>query len=349
MTTILKSLTLIASAEASVNAPTQSACASLGWALLMSSGNLFLEQVLRSMPTIEAFKGDIKRPLPKDKYDLYILDGWLPTDGQLPDGDLLIINPPSSTSLFTVGAESKPDDTIRVKSNDPRTTFVDFKDVNILKFKALTGADWADSLITTDTGPLLIAGEQDGRQVAILPFDIHDSDLPLQITWPILMSNLLEWFTPSAIISVPNGLQVGASLPIRPPFEATGVRVTLPDGSSKDLPIDRQTVVFADTREPGLYKIDILNGNEIIQSAPFAVNLFAPTESNISPQSTISLSGNTIAAATRDEVGQQEFWPWAALLALLILMIEWLVYQRRMQARTVFRPFFRQPVQGVAR
>ena len=125
--------------------------------------------------------------------------------------------------------------------------------------------------------------------------------------------------------------------------------MTLPDGSTKDLAIDRQTVVFADTQQPGIYKIDILKGTDSVQSAPFAVNLFAPVESNITPQQTISLSGNTIAAATRDEVGQQEFWPWAALLALLILMIEWLVYQRRMQARTVFRPFFRQSVQGVAR
>jgi hypothetical protein len=317
--------------------------------LLMSTGNLFLEQVLRSMPSIEAFKGDIKRPLPTDKYDLYILDGWLPTNGQLPDGDLLIINPPSSTPLFTVGAEVKPSGELTVKTNDPRTTFVDFKDVNVLKFKTLTNVDWADALVSAGNGQLVLAGEQDGRQVAILSFDIHNSDLPLQITWPILMSNLMEWFTPSAVISVPNGLRVGASLPIRPPFDASGVRVTSPDGSTKDLAIDRQTVVFADTRQPGLYKVDVLKGTEVVQSAPFAVNLFAPNESKIAPQQTISLSGNTIAAARHDEVGQQEFWPWAALLALLVLMIEWLVYQRRMQARTIFQPIFRQPVQGVAR
>ena len=318
-------------------------------ALLMSESNLFLEQVLRSVPSIEAFKGDIKRQLPTDKYDLYILDGWLPTNGQLPDGDLLIINPPSSTSLFTVGAETKPNGEITVKGNDARTTFVDFKDVNVLKFKTLTGVDWADPLISNSAGPLVLAGEQDGRQIVIFTFDIHDSDLPLQITWPILMSNLLEWFTPSSIISVPNGLQVGASLTIRPPFEATGIRVSLPDGSSKALQINRQTVVFADTQTPGLYQAEVLKGSEVIQSAAFAVNLFAPNESNITPQKTIALSGNTIAAATRDEVGQQEFWPWAALLAILVLMIEWLVYQRRMQARTVFQPFFRQPVQGAAR
>ncbi len=318
-------------------------------ALLMSASNLFLEQVLRSVPSIEAYKGDIKRPLPTDPYDLYILDGWLPTDSQLPDGDLLIINPPSSTSLFTVGADLEPIGAITVKSNDSRTTFVDFKDVNILKFKALSGIDWADALVRSDNGSLLLAGEQDGRQIAILTFDLHESDLPLQITWPILMSNLLEWFTPSSIISAPNGLQVGDSLSIRPPFEASSVRVTAPDGHASDIAIDRQTVVFADTKQPGSYTIDILNGTDVIQSAPFAVNLFAPVESDITPQPTISLSGNTIAAAVRDELGQQEFWPWAALLALAVLMIEWVVYQQKMQARTIFRPFFRQPARGVAR
>lgn len=318
-------------------------------ALLMSESNLFLEQVLRSVPSIEAFKGDITRPLPTDLYDLYILDGWLPEDGLLPAGDLLIINPPASTSLFTVGGDLEPSGAMTVKPNDPRTTFVDFADVSILKFKELSGVEWADPLVTTGSGPLLLAGEQDGRQVAILTFDIHDSDLPLQITWPILMSNLLEWFTPSSVISVPNGLQVGDSLPIRPAFDATGVRVTLPDSSTSDLAIDRETVVFADTQAAGVYTIDILKGADVIQSAPFAVNLFAANESNIAPQPTISLSGNTIAAATRDEVGQQEFWPWVAVLALAVLMIEWLVYQRRMQTRTLFQPIFRQPAQGVAR
>ncbi|MCA0456285.1 MAG: VWA domain-containing protein [Chloroflexi bacterium] len=318
-------------------------------ALLMTENNRFLEQVLRSVPTIEAFKGDTTRPLPADPYDLYILDGWLPPDGLLPDGDLLIIDPPSSTAFFTVGSEVEPSGAINVQPNDPRTTFVDFADVNILKFNTLSGVDWAEPLVTLNGEPLLLAGEQDGRQIAILTFDIHDSDLPLQITWPILMSNLLEWFTPSSIISVPNGLQVGDSLPIRPPFDATNVRVTLPDGITRDLPIERETIVFADTQAAGVYTVDILKAGEAIQSAPFAVNIFAANESNITPQPTISLNGSTISAATRDEVGQQEFWPWVAALALAILMIEWLVYQRRMHTRTLFQPIFRQPAQGVAR
>lgn len=307
--------------------------------VLSEKRNLFLEQVLRSLPGVQAFQGDVTRPLPNNPYDLYIFDGWMPD--KLPDGDLLIINPPNSTPLFTVGAEVGGANNIIVNADDPRMAFIDFGDVHVLKFKSVTGAAWADKLITSDEGTLLMAGETDGRQVAVLTFDVHDSDLPLQITWPVLMSNLLQWFTPQAAFSAPNGLTIGESLPIRPPLDASAVRVILPDGTQRNLTIGRETLVFADTDSPGIYTVDILKDDEVTQSAPFAVNLFAPNESDITPHDTITLGKDVIAPAVREEVGQREFWPWVALAALLILLIEWYVYQRRLQVRTVFRPNLR--------
>jgi len=313
---------------------------SAGRTLVFSANqNLFLEQVLRSLPSVQAFQGDVTRPLPTAPFDLYIFDGWLPDS--LPEGDLLIINPPSTTPLFTVGEEVSGATNIRVNTEDPRMAFVDFGDVNVLKFKSVSGADWADELITAEGGPLLLAGETDGRQVAVLTFDVHDSDLPLQITWPVLMSNLLEWFTPRAAFSAPDGLGIGQSLPIRPPVDASAVRITLPNGSNRTLRVDRETLVFADTDMPGIYTVDIVQDEEVSQSAPFAVNLFVPQESDITPRDSITLGDSVIAPAPREELGQREFWPWVALAALLILMIEWYVYQRRLQVRTVFRPILR--------
>jgi hypothetical protein len=310
--------------------------------LLMSAGNLFLEQALRSLSGIEAFQGDPTRPLPAEAYDLYIFDGWLPADGVLPQGDLLFINPPQDTSLFKVGAESSETGAISVLSNDARTAFVDFGSVNILKFRPVT-ADWATPLVSAAGGALLLAGETDGRQAAILTFDLHDSDLSLQITWPILMANLMDWFTPRSAVNVPDGLHVGDSLSVRPPAGATQVRVTLPDGGVRDLPVERGTVVFADTNAPGLYLVDLLAGEQVLQAAAVAVNLFSPLESAIAPREQITLSGATIQPAAPDAVGQQEFWPLAALLALVVLLVEWWAYQRRMQAPTVFQPIFRRP------
>ncbi|MEZ4667181.1 MAG: BatA and WFA domain-containing protein [Anaerolineae bacterium] len=307
-------------------------------ALLLSNNNLFLDQVLRSLPSINSYRGDITRPLPNETYDLYILDSWLPVDGHLPNGDLLFVNPPRSTAYFTVGSETTDTGNIQIQADDPRMAFVDFANVNILKFRTLSNVQWADSLIQADGGPLLLMGERDGRQIGILTFDIHDSDLPLQITWPILMANMLEWFTPQDLVASTEGLKVGQSLSIRPPFEATNLQIILPDNQVKDLPIERQTIVFADTAQTGIYRVNVRNGEQTIETSAFAVNLFAPEESTLEPRPTISLSGNIVTAAVHDEIGQQEFWPLAVLLGLLVLMIEWIVYQRRMRTRTILRP-----------
>ncbi|RMF80121.1 MAG: VWA domain-containing protein, partial [Chloroflexi bacterium] len=301
-------------------------------ALLMSPANLFLEQVLRSLPGVESFKGDINRGLPRIEFDLYVFDSWLPDE--LPDGDLFIVNPPSDTPLFDVGAITSATDNIMLKRDDPRLTFVDFDDVEILQFVQIRNADWADELITADGGPLLLAGEVDGRQVAVMTFDIHNSDLPLQITWPVLMSNLMEWFTPRDAISVPDGLGVGSPLAIHPPFDAETVRITLPDGETRTLDVDRETLVFAETNTPGIYSLEVMQGDTVLQSAQFAVNLFDANESNIAPLEEINLGGATITEAETEEIGQREFWPWLALAGLIILLIEWYVYHNRLRVPT---------------
>ncbi len=313
--------------------------------LLMSEGgNLFVEQVLRSLPGNEAFQGDLARGLPTRAFDLYILDRWLPNP--LPDGDLLIIAPPRSTDLFTVGAADLPPSAITVETGDPRLEFVDFDNVNILAYQAVSNTPWADTLISTGGDPLLLAGEIDGRQVAIITFDIHNSDLPLQITWPILMANLMEWFAPQTVLTTTNALSVGDPLVIRPPLTAESLRITAPDGTERTLPIDRQSLIYAETRQTGIYQLDVQAGDSVQQTQLFTVNLFDPNESHIQPQPSITLGGTTFTPVEGEEVGQLELWPVVALLALLILLIEWYVYHQRIKAPTIFQPVPRRPARG---
>ena len=315
--------------------------------LLMSEGgNLFVEQVLRSLPGNEAFQGDLARGLPTRAFDLYILDRWLPNP--LPDGDLLIIAPPRSTDLFTVGAADLPPSDITVETGDPRLEFVDFDNVNILAYQAVSNTPWADTLISTGGDPLLLAGEADGRQVAIITFDIHNSDLPLQITWPILMANLMEWFAPQTVLTTTNALNVGDPLVIRPPLTAESLRITAPDGTERTLPIDRQSLIYAETRQTGIYQLDVQTGDSVQQTQLFTVNLFDPNESRIQPQPSITLGGTTFTPVEGEEVGQLELWPVVALLALLILLIEWYVYHQRIKAPTIFQPVPRRPARGAA-
>ena len=223
--------------------------------LLFSPGNRFVEEVLRSLPGVEAFRGDLSAGLPLDPYDLTILDRWQPE--QLPPGDLLFINPQRGNALFTLGEQREFARDIGLAPGDARTRFVDLDDVSVQRWTPVV-APWAQTLIEADGSPLLLAGEVGGRQVAIFTFDLHRSDLVLQIAWPVLMANLLDWFAPPGLLTARESLSVGETLQLRPPPGAEALRVRLPDGSLQDLSLERRPLLFADTQQPGIYTLEVI-------------------------------------------------------------------------------------------
>jgi hypothetical protein len=286
---------------------------------------------------VQPFSGDVNIGLPSGRYDLYVFDGWQPA--ALPaEGDLLIINPTVSTPLFDVGGLTENIGTIRVETNDPRMAFVDFDNVSLLRFKEVS-APWADALIAADGGALLLAGEVDGRQIAILTFDLRDSDLPLQIAFPVLMSALLDWFAPPSLLEVgedggaQTAFQPGASVGLQAPPGADALRVTLPDGMVRAVPPNAP--IFADMAQPGLYRVEAFDLDTPMASADFAVNLFDAGESAIAPRAELTLGAVIIPQTAEEAVGQREFWSLLALLALAVLLLEWWVYHRR--SRVIFR------------
>lgn len=308
-------------------------------ALVMTGGNLYLEQVLRSLPGLQSFRGNIEVGLPQQAYDLYIFDGWLPS--VLPQADMLIINPPASTSLFILGDENQQTTNPTSNSADPRTAFVDVRDMSLLRFRNVSGVDWATPLITVDGD--LLAAALSRQQVALMPFDLRESDLVLQIAWPVLISNLVEWFTPQDTLTGTSNLTVGDSLVIRPPLDANSVRVTLPDGETRSLPIDRETLIFTGTTHPGIYTLEALDGTRVIRRQPVAVNLFSPLESRIVPvaEGQLRVGDITVVIVEEEALGQRELWPIVAGLALAFLLLEWYAYHRRLRpatAPTTHRP-----------
>ncbi len=83
-----------------------------------------------------------------------------------------------------------------------------------------------------------------------------------------------------------------------------------------------------------MYTVKSGNG----ETSRFAVNLFSPQESQISPQETIQIAGITPAGGSGlQQNGEKELWRIITGLALLLLVIEWLVYQRAALAMLVQR------------
>ena len=311
-----------------------------GGVLLMTEGNTFLENIFNSISGVELTIGDPQRGLRSGEFDLVVLDSWIPT-GEMPSTDILIVNPVSSTDFFVLNGESIESTIDPVTGGtlpeDERTRFVNFSDVFIRKFQTLGGIDWATPLVETEAGePLILAGEFEGQQIAIITFALSDSNLPLNIAWPILVSSLMEWYRPQSAISV-NSLAPSDTLTIRPTVEADRVIVTRPDGNEITVNLNESLEgVFADTKQLGFYEIDIQFEGESVQQETFAINLFDENESFIAPAEEVRIQtneGETIISSQTEEIGRRDLWEYLVAIGLLILGFEWWYYHRSLNRK----------------
>lgn len=304
--------------------------------LLVSKGNLFLEQLLASLPGIQPFRAlpaeDGSLQIPNDPFDLYIFDGQIPEE--LPDANLLFINP-STNPLFDVGVVHSEFNNVRV-NEDELTNFVDWSNVHILEAKTVQTPSWADTLIESDSGPLVFAGETAGQRIAAVTFDLRQSDLPLQVAYPILFSNLIDYLAPPGAFDSLTSLSPGEALTLLHPPDAERIVIASPSDQAYSLIAEQTT--FTQTHELGFYAVNFLS-QDSTRVQYFAVNLFDANESNIQPRELIQIGQETVTPSASQQVGQRELWKWLIALALLVLMIEWQVYHRRslpvrMPART---------------
>ena len=303
--------------------------------LLVSKGNLFLEQLLASLPGIQPFRAlpakDGTLQIPNDPFDLYIFDGIIPP--QLPNADLLLVNP-TSNPLFEVGGTYNEIRDMQVFEH-PLTHFVDWSNVHILQAQAVQTPTWAEVLIQSDSGPLVFAGETDSQRVAALTFDLRQSDLPLQIAYPILFSNLINYLAPPTAFDSTQSLQPGDSLTVLPQTDVEKILIASPSNHAFTLSGNENT--FTQTQELGFYAVSLIS-KDSTRVESFAVNLFDENESNIQPRQAIQIGQEKVAPATSGQIGQRELWGWLAALALLILLVEWQVYHRRQWPLLSTRP-----------
>lgn len=291
--------------------------------LLVSTGNLYLEQLLAALPGIQPFRS-LTGEIPRDPFDLYLFDGTYPSQS-LP-GSLLLVNPPPNP-LFVVGSAFQPVE-MQVKEH-PLTRYVDWSSVHILQASSVPLPSWADLLIEADGRPLVFAGETGNRRAAVLTFDLRQSDLPLQTAYPILFSNLINYLIPPAGFDASQSLRPGESLTLVPPPGVEQIVVATPSDKLYTLLPGRASLTFTNTDETGYYAVNFLSKNAT-RTEYFAVNLFDPAESNIRPAESLQIGRTTLRPAAAAQIGLRELWPWLAGLALLILLVEWLVYHHRL-------------------
>ena len=323
---------------------------------LATEGNRFMETALSLLPGLTLTRVQPENVSTLPEADLTIIDGSLPPTMTLPAGNLLFIGPIRSTEFFTITGNLENPIPRNAAPDEPLLANLDIETISVLEAAWIDLPDWAQPLIIADPGtgyvgetpPLFFAGEVNGRRIAVLAFDLHRSDLPLQVSFPILLANLMEWLSPKSG-GVPFQIAPGDPLTLAlPPGEVDSVTLLRPDGSRVNLALQNGYLTTDDTLQLGLYEFVWSGGDRTTESLPFTVNLFNPRESSTAPSETLRLvAAENVELEGLQDRARQEWWRTFASLALLLLFLEWLVYQRPAITRIIHRLRRRRPQSGI--
>jgi VWA domain-containing protein/aerotolerance regulator-like protein len=288
--------------------------------LLVTPGNVFLEQALRLRTDLQV---DVVAPAtyrPSAAYALMVFDRFSPP--VLPDGPYLMVDPPAGSAL--AGGPPLGIGRVRaVDAGDPLLANVDLQDVHVARSQDLSNSTFGRPLISSLQTALVLVRDEPFRQV-LVGFDLHESDLPLRIAFPILVQNLSEWMLPPSVPS--HSFHPAEPVTIVPEPGATTVTVIRPDGSRRALATG-SIATFADTDPTGLYTVEQVIAGKV-QRSWFSVNLFSDPISQLKPPDRLTLPPTRTTAVQATHRGQLEIWPWIALAALGVVTAEWLAFHR---------------------
>jgi hypothetical protein len=153
-------------------------------------------------------------------------------------------------------------------------------------------------------------------------------DWPLQPSFPLFFRNVLYTLGNVDDAVRAAGVQPGEPMTLRPEAGVARLTVTAPNGSALELhkPPHRPEFEFSATDQVGVYTYQEGAGGGVLRS--FAVNLLDPAESNIEPRPAIRIGSEHIGAG-QERSQPRELWKWLLLVAVLLLVVEWALYNRR--------------------
>jgi Ca-activated chloride channel family protein len=306
--------------------------------LLIGDGSLFLRNALALLPDVELYgvtEQEWAAGTARDgTWDLVVLEGVVPDP--LPQAPILAFAPPASSVLGEVtGALAAP--AVGTPSPDePLLRDVDLSRFHVGRAQRMVTPDWARVVVPGPAdAPLIYSGARDGQPTTVFAFRLEDSDLPLQVAWPILLGNVsAELLGRDATASAP--LRPGSVVELPLGQGVTGIRVTLPDGSVREVvpsAAGSGVATFVDTWQLGVYRADPVMADAAAPVQPslwFAVDLFEPGESSIQPGdgSALTALGGSPGTSASAGTARDEWWVPLVLLLLVVLATEWLLYER---------------------
>lgn len=282
--------------------------------LIVTEQNLFLEKAFASIQNTEVYKTNSASNLTsEDNYDLYVFDNVTP-DIMPSKGSILFINP-SSNEFFNVinGGEGGEAKAVigEVSKYLEETTFT------AAKYNSIEIPYYGRGFLNIDEDFIGFKGEVDGRKIAALSFDLHNSDFSLKKEFPILMYELGENLISSGMI-YKNNFKAGEKIIAKGLSLDENISLTYPNGDTLEISSGDE---IREDNNLGIYKLEDKEEKEL-----FSVNFPSEKEGNTNVNN-ISESEN-IANVKSDLKRGLNISPLLIILAMAVVAFEWIMYKK---------------------
>ena len=331
-------------------------------ALLVGAGNAYLENALALLPRLELYAvGEAgyadalaEAETEGTPYGLFVFDGRVPDE--LPPAAAIYLDPPEDGPFGAVAGRIGSPRIDRTDPDEPLLRFVDLSSVHVGRARDVELATGMRAVVQTPAGaPLVAAGEVDRQRVGLIAFALSESDLPLQVAFPLLMSNLVDGLLPAGDGVLPSSTGLGQTLTLEvdPRIERVAA---VTDDLEELLPVAGGRLTLPGAERVGIREVRAVSDVEELDGMPLgrtAVNLFDADESDVTPgdpQRLTEMGRVTAGGAAAQQPTRAEWWWPLVLVGLGLLAIEWLLFHRPTR-RSLARAFGRrpQPLGGRAR
>jgi hypothetical protein len=288
-------------------------------ALLVSSKPDALRRALAAIPGVSVAVVDPANypPNPARPSDLTVFDSFLPQ--AWPEGAILALNPPPGSALIPVGQRSVSQARGELTRSGTLLEGLGLEGVRFGALRQVVLPDWAATQLALGDAPLIMRGRSGAHEIAIWAFDLADSNLPTRLAFPLLVARSVRDLTPPPL---PASVVAGAPLALRPDPRASEIDLNGPEGISATMPVSAFTQIDALTL-PGFYQLEERAGSATLFRGQVAVNAGAAIESDLRARPGPTIVGADQPAAGGPQREVRDIWPWLALGALAVLMLEW--------------------------
>jgi hypothetical protein len=297
------------------------------WVLLVSKGNYFLEKLLEAYPNFKV--NLVKEIIPSSwseqtlRHDIVIVDrmDFPETD----KGNFLLINSYSpSIPIIKTGHIRFPTN-LNWNRKSALMANVDAGNLIIKQAAQLETAKHLEPVLESTQTGLMYAYEKAGLRAVLMGFDLSQSDLPVKVAFPVMMSNIINWLNPHRLQFSTLRAPAGEPFEIYLKPQTSTFYTRAPQEKWERHQASTNPFRYMNTQKVGIYTI-----SENDKQRYFTVNLVDETESDIAAAFIEPPEGKTDGVSVAEEISvQQPLWMVFLVIVCVMLLVEWFFWLRR--------------------